>query len=1683
MKKSILRALVVSCLIVATGIVRAATVTWANTNSGNWNVATNWIPAQVPASGDDVIITNAGTYSVTNAPGVTLNKLILGGTNGIQTLNLTSMTLTNAGIVNSNGVLNWSGGDLVGALTILQGGTLSISNTMYFDEAPPYNGNAALTNYGTVIWAGNIASYANEASLGGSATIDNAGLWESVGDNSISLETTSTNLFVNTGTLEKIGGTGTSTINWGFTSSGIIQTTSGSFNLNWNGPSTLNGNLTLSGTITSPLIVASNAVLNLSSGDLVSSLTVLQGGILSISNTMYFDEISPYTNNAALTNYGTVIWAGNIASYANEGGLGGSATIDNAGLWESVGDNSISVQASGATNTFINTGTLEKTSGTGASTIGWSFINNSGTVNTLTGSFSMGNWIDSGLVHGNATFSSGTIAGTLASDAMMNFSATINAALTISSNAVANWNGGDLESSLTVLQGGTLSISNQMYFDEISPYTNNAALTNYGTVIWAGNIASYANEGGLGGSATIDNAGLWESVGDNSISLETTSTNLFVNTGTLEKIGGTGASTINWNFASTGTIDTSSGAFNLDWNGPSTLHGNLTLAGSTLTSPLIVASNAVLNLSGGDLVSSLTVLQGGTLSISNTMYFDEVSPYTNNAALTNYGTVIWAGNITSYANEGGLGGSATIDNAGLWESVGDNSISVGASGGTNTFINTGTLEKIGGTSTSTINWNFDSEGGTLETPVGSFSMGNWNGNNLVYGNASVSGSIGGIIGSNAVVNWVGGDLEGTLTVAQGGTLSISNAVYFDEAHSPYTNNPALTNYGTVIWAATITSYANEGGLGGSATIDNAGLWESVGDNSISLATTSTNTFINTGTLEKIGGTGTSTINWNFASTGTIDTFSGAFNLDWNGPSTLHGNLTLAVSTLTSPLIVASNAVLNLSGGDLVSSLTVLQGGTLSISNTVYFDEVSPYTNNAALTNYGTVIWAGAITSYANGDSLGGSATIDNAGLWEAVGDNTISLLTTSTNLFINTGTLEKIGGTSTSTIGWNFLNPGGIVGSQTNILSLTGNYDLTGGTLNFGINSLTGFGKIHLSGSPATLTGSVSANLNYGYVPVTGSSFPVLTYGAENGTFTNLMSPFAIALGSSYGGTTFTLTVLNIRPVLGTPANQVIDELTPLIVGNPGTDMDGGQTLTYSLLNAPAGAAINSSGTVSWIPSEAQGPATNVLTTVVTDNGTPSLSATNSFTVVINEVNVPPVLTLPINLTINELAGYSANATATDSDIPANPLTFALVSGPGGLTVSPTGAISWTPGEAQGPGIYTVSIKVFDTNSAAVNTKSFSVTNSYQITVNEVNSAPAITLPATQTINELTALNVTATASDSDIPANTLTFALVSGPSGLSVAANGHITWTPTEAQGPSTNTVTVKVTDNGSPNLSDTKSFTVVVNEVNTAPVLTLPANVSINEQSSYSANATATDSDIPANPLTFALVSGPSGLTVSSSGAIAWTPTEAQGPGTNTVTISVTDTNPPAVNAKSLSVTNSYQIIVNEVNSAPVLGTLSSYTVNPGQTISFTATATDSDIPANTLTFSLVSPPAGISLNSASGLFNWRPTVAQANTTNTVQIRVTDNGVPPLSDTKSFTVVINPLAPVVLTSLGYTNGQFKLKVDGTSGPDYIIMTSGNLINWTDLATNLSPTLPLQYTDTNALSFTNHFYRVRLSP
>src|SRR5205807_6095837 len=107
------------------------------------------------------------------------------------------------------------------------------------------------------------------------------------------------------------------------------------------------------------------------------------------------------------------------------------------------------------------------------------------------------------------------------------------------------------------------------------------------------------------------------------------------------------------------------------------------------------------------------------------------------------------------------------------------------------------------------------------------------------------------------------------------------------------------------------------------------------------------------------------------------------------------------------------------------------------------------------------------------------------------------------------------------------------------------------------------------------------------------------------------------------------------------------------------------------------------------------------------------------------------------------------------------------------------------------------------------------------------------------------------------------------------------------------------------------------------------------------------------------------------------------------------------------SLQASETIQIVVlPPPNTAPTLAPISNKFVHQGETVSFTASATDSDVPMQTLTFSLdPGAPAAANINASSGLFTWPTTGVPAPATNVVTVRVTDNGSPSLDDSKTFT------------------------------------------------------------------------------
>ena len=167
---------------------------------------------------------------------------------------------------------------------------------------------------------------------------------------------------------------------------------------------------------------------------------------------------------------------------------------------------------------------------------------------------------------------------------------------------------------------------------------------------------------------------------------------------------------------------------------------------------------------------------------------------------------------------------------------------------------------------------------------------------------------------------------------------------------------------------------------------------------------------------------------------------------------------------------------------------------------------------------------------------------------------------------------------------------------------------------------------------------------------------------------------------------------------------------------------------------------------------------------------------------------------------------------------------------------------------------------------------------------------------------------------------------------------------------------------------------------------------------------------------------------------------------------------------------------------NTAPVLSSLGFFPVNVGQTVAFNASATDTDQPPQTLTFSLLGGPGNATVSTA-GAFSWRPAVTNANTISTFTLKVADNGTPSLSATQRYIITVTPLTPPSASSYTGGNGHFGLQITGQSGPDYAVQVSSNLAGWSTLFITNSPAMPFVWTDTNLATRPDQFYRIKVGP
>jgi uncharacterized repeat protein (TIGR01451 family) len=176
-----------------------------------------------------------------------------------------------------------------------------------------------------------------------------------------------------------------------------------------------------------------------------------------------------------------------------------------------------------------------------------------------------------------------------------------------------------------------------------------------------------------------------------------------------------------------------------------------------------------------------------------------------------------------------------------------------------------------------------------------------------------------------------------------------------------------------------------------------------------------------------------------------------------------------------------------------------------------------------------------------------------------------------------------------------------------------------------------------VTGNVGTLAKGASATLSMsGSFTVAGNStnFAQVTAGLPDPQLTNNSGSIVVMVTSNHSP--------SISPIV----DQTTDAGTLVSVTVQATDPDVGDTLTFSLgPGAPSGAGISPAGLFSWTPTQAQASSTNLITVWVTDNGSPSLSATQTFYVFVRALVLDvPVIDLLERVPQGYLVYFTANA-------------------------------------------------------------------------------------------------------------------------------------------------------------------------------------------------------------------------------------------------------------------------------------------------------------------------------------------------------------------------------------------------------------------------------------------------------
>lgn len=335
-----------------------------------------------------------------------------------------------------------------------------------------------------------------------------------------------------------------------------------------------------------------------------------------------------------------------------------------------------------------------------------------------------------------------------------------------------------------------------------------------------------------------------------------------------------------------------------------------------------------------------------------------------------------------------------------------------------------------------------------------------------------------------------------------------------------------------------------------------------------------------------------------------------------------------------------------------------------------------------------------------------------------------------------------------------------------------------------------------------------------------------------------------------------------------------------------------------------------------------------------------------------------PALAPPLNATPYEDMFYQDGFSIVNAYLPSGVYTQSVI--PNWVDYNDNGTFSGIPGNDD-VGTWTVSVLTSDAYwSGELN---------FTLEVINVNDAPTITSSNVINAVEDSLYLINYTAEDIDPTNDTLTWNLVTDASFLAMTGNGTLSGVPGDAD-VGTSWLNISVSD-GHGGEAYT-NFTLVVKNINDAPIILTDNVLNATEDVLYEVNYTAFDEDITASILKWTVDTEADFLTMDvDTGLLSGTP-DNDDVGEYPVNVTVTD----GVGGSAYTVFN---LTVHNVNDLPVWSN-----APPNTTISlmeeyyYDSDAFDIDI-GDVLTYSISSDPSSdIGINSSSGEIQWIPDTA---------------------------------------------------------------------------------------------------------